>query len=142
MLSRVLELNLVTYIKSSRTTLLSGTARKREYRLERSDHTRYSVRAPVAFEWIENGEPRSGRGLTRDISSEGMFIYSDSEPPAKVEIQVEVFLGVSSEPPTKLRLKAKSLVVRTEVRPDTLHGFAVLNRSCKLHDGVTPIDDG
>jgi PilZ domain len=112
--------------------------------LERREQTRYGVRALVDFEWIDKGVPHRGRGLTRDISSKGMFIYSDSEPPAKADLQVEV----SFRPPTKelrkLQLSARSLVVRVELAAsrDDLRGFAILNRSYKLHNGLSAIEEG
>jgi hypothetical protein len=73
-----------------------------------------------------------------------MFIYSKSEPPPKTDVQVEVFVGASTEPPTKARLKAESLIVRVEstAGPDGLPGFAILNRSCKLHADQNFIDEG
>jgi PilZ domain len=112
--------------------------------LERRDHTRYGVRALVDFEWIDNGVPHRGQGVTRDISSKGMFIYSDSEPPSKADLQVEVALWAVTEAPANVRMSAKALVVRVEsaASSDSLRGFAVLNRTCKLHDGLTSSDEG
>jgi hypothetical protein len=112
--------------------------------LERREHTRYDVRAPVEFEWIDKGVLHRGRGLTRDISAKGMFIYSASEPPTKADLQVEVFLRVAAEAPTSLRLIAKSLVVRVEsaASPDAPSGFAILNRSHGLLGGLTSIGEG
>lgn len=112
--------------------------------MERREQTRYGVQALVDFEWIDEGVPHRGRGLTRDISSKGMFIYSDSEPPVKADLQVEVSFRAITEEPKNLRLSAKALVVRVEsaASPDALHGFAILNRSYKLHDGLSFIDEG
>jgi hypothetical protein len=107
--------------------------------LERREQTRYGVRAIVDFEWIDKGVPRSGRGLTRDISSKGMFIYSDSKPPEKADLQVKVSFRGFTEVSTGVRLSAKSLVLRVEpaASQDALQGFAILNRSYKLHDNGT-----
>jgi hypothetical protein len=112
--------------------------------LERRDHIRYGVRVLVDFEWIDKGVPQRGRGFTRDISSKGMFICSDSEPPLKTHLQVDVFFRTVTEALTNLQLRAESLVVRVEpaASPDTLHGFGILNRSCELHDGLTSTDEG
>jgi len=98
----------------------------------------------VEFEWIDNGVPHRGRGITRDISSKGMFIYSDSQPPSKADLQVEVFFRSITEEPTNLQLSTKALVVRVDsgARQDALNGFAILNRSYNLHDGLTSIDKG
>ena len=106
--------------------------------LERREQTRYDLRAIVDFEWMDaDGVPHSGRGQTRDISTKGMFIYSDSQPPAKADVQVEVSLRSVAEAVTNLSMKVEALVIRVEP-PTSLgirHGFAVLNRSCKLHNG-------
>ena len=120
-----------------------GTSLKKEGFLERRGHTRYGLRALVEFEWIDNGVPHRGRGTTRDISSKGMFIYSDSQPPSKADLQVEVSFSAISEEPTNLQLSAKALVVRVDsaASQDALNGFAILNRSYKLHDGLTSIDE-
>jgi hypothetical protein len=111
--------------------------------LERREQTRYDLRALVDFEWVEaDGVPHRGRGQTRDISTKGMFIYSDFQPPAKADVQVEVSLRSFDEAVTNLGMKVEALVIRLEP-PTSLgirHGFAVLNRSCKLDNGG-PIED-
>jgi hypothetical protein len=111
--------------------------------LEQREHPRYDVRAHVDFEWIEEGVLKTGRGITRDISSKGMFIYSDSRPPAKADLRVRVSFSSFAQTLTKVQMRANSLVVRVEPAsaPGTDYGFAILNRSYELHDGVSPIED-
>ena len=111
--------------------------------LEKREQTRYDLRAVVDFEWMDaEGVPRRGQGQTRDISTKGMFIYSDSQPPAKADVQVEVSLRSVAEAVTNLGMKVEALVIRVELptSPGIRHGFAVLNRSCKLHNG-DPIEN-
>ena len=111
--------------------------------MEQREHTRYGVRAHVDFEWMEEGVLQTGRGLTRDISSKGMFIYSDSRPPTKADLQVKVSFSSFAQTLTKVQMRANSLVIRVE--PASTHGtdygFAILNKSYELHDGVSPIED-
>jgi len=111
--------------------------------LDQREHTRYCVRAHVDFEWIEDCVLRRGHGLTRDISPKGMFIYSDSRPPTKADLRVRVSFVPFAQTLTKVQLRANSLVLRVEPpsAPGTDHGFAILNRSYELHDGVSPIED-
>jgi hypothetical protein len=111
--------------------------------LEQREQFRYGVRALVDFEWMDEGVLRRGQGLTRDISSKGMFIYSDSEPPTKADLQVKVSIGSVAEGFTNVQLRANALVVRLEPSsiPEIQHGFAILNRSCQLHDGVSSIEN-
>jgi hypothetical protein len=111
--------------------------------LERREQTRYGVRARVDFEWVEEGVLQRGQGLTRDISSKGMFIYSDSEPPPRADLRVRVSFSSVAEALTSVQLRALALVLRLEPAssPELQHGFAILNRSYELHDGVSSIED-
>jgi hypothetical protein len=72
-----------------------------------------------------------------------MFIYCDSEPPAKADIQVEVSFPTRPGALMNLHLRARSVLVRLEsaASRDDLRGFAILNRSYKLHNGLTDIND-
>jgi hypothetical protein len=109
--------------------------------LERREHTRYGVRALVDFEWMDDGVVRRGQGLTRDISTKGMFIYSQINPPAKADLLVDVSFRDVSSIPTNLQMRAKGLVIRVEPAsdPGSQPGFAILNRSYELHDGVNTV---
>jgi hypothetical protein len=121
----------------------SGNCSEQRELLEHREHTRYGVRALVDFEWMDEGVLRMGRGLTRDISTKGMFIYSDSEPPPKADLQVKVSFHSAAEVPPNVQLRAKALVVRVEPSsdPGAPHGFAILNRSHELHNGESSIED-
>ncbi len=111
--------------------------------LERREQIRYGLHALVDFEWTDaEGVPHRGQGFTRDISPKGMFIYSDSQPPAKADVHVEVALHSIAQAVMDLWVRAEALVLRVEraTGPGVRHGFAILNRSCKLHNGG-PIED-
>ena len=83
--------------------------------LERRQQIRFGIRAVVDFEWLDGKVvPRKGRGLTRDISLKGLFVYSDSPPPAKADLQVEVFFASITGANTNLQLRTKALVLRGE----------------------------
>ena len=105
--------------------------------MDRRDHTRYGVKALVDFKWIVEGVIRRGKGVTRDISSKGMFIRSDTKPPAKADLELEVFFRDFSDIPTNLQMRVTALVIRVEPEtfPGPLQGFAVLNKRYELHDG-------
>lgn len=111
--------------------------------LERREQIRLGVRALVKFEWFDGqGAPHREQGFTRDISSKGMFIFSDSLPPAKVDLQVDVFFGSISGAEPDLELSAKALVIRLEPAPSpgASSGFAVLNRSHSLANQAATLD--
>lgn len=112
--------------------------------LERRRQTRYGIRAPVDFRWTDNtGVVLYGRGFTRDISSKGVFVHADLQPPAMADIQIEVLFVSLTELGSRLRMKARAQVVRVEphTTDETGGGFAVFNRSYELHNGVTAIED-
>ena len=111
--------------------------------MEQREHTRYGVRAHVDFEWMEEGVLQTGRGLTRDISLKGMFIYSDSKPPTKSDLRVRVSFSSHTQTLTKVQVRANSVILRVEPpsAPGADYGFAILNKSYELHDGVSAIED-
>jgi hypothetical protein len=111
--------------------------------LERREQTRYGVRALVDFEWLDSGVVRRGHGLTKDISTKGMFIYSDIEPPAKADLRVEVSFRNITSLTTNLLMKAKGLVIRGEpaTNPGSQKGFAILNRSYELQNDVNTVQN-
>ncbi len=115
----------------------------KENLLERREHLRYGVRALVNFEWTDEGVLHRGRGITRDISAKGMFIYSDSEPPIKADLEVEASFRTATEGRAKLQLSARALVVRVEksAGQGPLPGFAILNRSYRLHSGQNFVEE-
>jgi PilZ domain len=103
---------------------------------DRRERTRFSVRAGVTFEWDDaKGAPHCGQGVTRDISSKGLFIFSDYLPPVKVDLRLEVLFGSEGEG-TNLQLEVEALVLRVEPATalGTSSGFAVLNKSHNLAD--------
>jgi hypothetical protein len=104
--------------------------------LERRQHIRYSVHARVNFKWQDGGILYVGSGLTRDISSNGMFIYSDSAPPEKADIGLDISFHSAANADTNLQMRAAALVIRLEgaPSPERHSGFAVLNRSYELHN--------
>jgi hypothetical protein len=111
--------------------------------LERREQIRFCIRALVKFEWIDgDGTPRREQGFTRDISSKGLFIVSDSQPPAKADLHVDVFFGKSSGGEPNLELSAKTLVIRSEPAANAgiFGGFAVLNRSYCLANQAPILD--
>ena len=108
--------------------------------MERRGQTRYGVRAIAEFVWVDAwGVPQRGQGYTRDISLGGMFIRSDIQPPEKTDVQVEVSFSSLGEATSKLRISVKASVIRLESSSSSgfgpKRGFALLNRSYRLHDG-------
>ena len=107
--------------------------------MERRKQTRYGLRVPVGFRWWDKeGILHEGRGHARDITAKGIFIYSDSRPPDRARVQIQIFFPALSTMRPALQMTAKARVVR--VQPPTGHdqrgGFAVVSRSYILRNGA------
>ena len=111
--------------------------------MDRREHTRYGVEALVDFEWIDGGVLRRGNGVTRDVNTKGMFILSDTKPPAKADLELEFSFRDVSDIRTSLQMSVKALVIRVEPEtlPKSLQGFAILNKRYELHDDSKSIYD-
>jgi hypothetical protein len=112
--------------------------------MERRERFRYNVHANVEFRWMDAaGVCHVGRGVTKDITSKGIFICSDTHPPEKADVAVNVSIRNGAEQVKKLELGADSVVIRVELAagPKEYHGFAVLNRSYKLYAGGAPVEE-
>jgi hypothetical protein len=112
--------------------------------LERRQPDRHALNLQANFEWTDaEGIEHSAQGFTRDICSKGMFIYTDSPPASKADLQVEVVLSSwpfeNKVPP---RMRASALVVRVEPpgKPGLRGGFAAVNKSYDLLRGEAVIE--
>ena len=106
-------------------------------REERRKHPRYGVRAPVDFLWKSlAGSLHKGEGFSRDIGTEGIFVITDSYPPAETGVQIEVFLPALKEGGSRLRMSAKAQVLRVEPAASgkQFGGFAAVSKSFALYD--------
>lgn len=56
--------------------------------LEHRAATRFSLRAPVLFSWIETGQQKHGAGFTRDVSTAGAYITCDRLYVLEIGMQV------------------------------------------------------
>ncbi len=95
------------------------------------------------FEWTHSdGIVHQARGVTRDISSTGTYIFSDSRPPKNAALDINVSFSSVAEGDVRLGMRAKAVVIRVE--PSSIegefHGFAVLNKVARLHPSG-PFDD-
>jgi hypothetical protein len=100
------------------------------------------VQTLVVFKWKRGEVSHHGQGITRDISTRGMFIYSEDGPPVKTNLDLEVAFARFGEKGSRLQMTSKSTVLRVEppMEPGALHGFAVVHKSYKLHAGSTLVE--
>ena len=114
--------------------------------LEMRSSFRYPVRAPVFFTWSDmKSQLRGGEGLTRDISSRGLFVLSADSPPAGMVVAVEVLLPRLDEGGYGLRIEGRGYVTRAEARrddgPKTGFGFCMDNLILRSSDDTALTDE-
>ena len=75
--------------------------------------SRYPLDLGVTFQWTNDGQEYFGTGSTRDISAEGMFVFSENCPPYNAQLTCEV-TAPRSRSAGFLQIKASGRVVRVE----------------------------
>jgi hypothetical protein len=75
--------------------------------------SRYPLELGVTFQWTNEGQDYLGTGSTRDISSAGMFVFSENCPPHDAQLTCEV-TAPRSRSAGSLQIKAAGRVVRVE----------------------------
>lgn len=92
--------------------------------MEQRESVRFHLRLPVIFRWIDDlGGKQHNGGFTRDISKDGLFVYSPIPPPPGVTVEVEVMLPPLEEAGHGVRLQSEGTVLRIE-RKGEHTGFA------------------
>jgi hypothetical protein len=114
--------------------------------LERRRQARHILSLQANFVWTDaEGIDHGAQGITRDITSKGMFIYTDSPPPPKADLHIEVVLSAGEfEVFAPFLMQALALVVRIEPpqKPSLQGGFAILNKSYELLRGTAVVEEG
>jgi hypothetical protein len=91
---------------------------------------RYSLDLPLTFAWKDNdGHERHGAGFTRDISSGGMYVFSDLCPEEAVIVRCSLLLPRLDGADSMGGIEAIGRVIRRGARDRCLDepaGFAVM----------------
>jgi hypothetical protein len=99
-------------------------------RVELRRYDRYRLGAPVVFWWEDaEGVRQEGTGVTRDISTIGIYVVSTSCPATGTRVHLRVSLPSLHGNVPGWRLEAQGRVVRLESSEgdETTAGFAVSN---------------
>jgi hypothetical protein len=99
-------------------------------RAELRKYDRYRLGAPVVFWWDEpEGTRKEASGVTRDISTIGIYVVSSACPPLGTLVQMHVSLPSLHGDLPGWRLEAQGHVVRVETseNEEVVRGFAVNN---------------
>lgn len=68
----------------------------------------------MAYSWHEAQFEVHGKGFSRDISAQGIFVVCDEPPPEKSHVQLEVFLPTGEVTEARVSLRAAGQVVRRD----------------------------
>lgn len=92
----------------------------------------------MLFSWgEERGIHSNGAGVTRDMNTKGVFVYSRALPPKNASVDMEVTIPALREDVTPVRIHVRGRIVRTESNTvDPVHsGFAIISESTILRGG-------
>jgi hypothetical protein len=89
--------------------------------IELRKKNRYRLSAPAFFFWApQNGPPRSGEGMTRDVNATGVYIIADETPPVGALVQMDiVFPNMAGGEPGP-RLTGEGVVLRVDPRSNRM----------------------
>jgi hypothetical protein len=94
------------------------------------ESVRYSLDLPLTFAWTDkHGRARQGTGFTRDISSGGMYVFSDCCPDEAASVRCSVLLPRLDGADSMGGIEAVGRVVRRgnpERSSDEPDGFALI----------------
>jgi hypothetical protein len=103
--------------------------------LERRKYRRFNLQVQVQFNWKDhNGVRCIGTGTTRDISTKGMYVYSDALPPPDAELRTVFSFPAPPMAEDGVEMTTKARVVRLDAAGPgkTGAGFALMSRSIAL----------
>jgi hypothetical protein len=106
--------------------------------VELREAIRYPLRASVLFSWEEEGGVHlNGAGVTRDMNTKGVFVYSRALPPKNASVDMEVTIPALREDAPPARIHVRGRIVRAESNAlDPVHsGFAISSESMILCGG-------
>jgi hypothetical protein len=106
-------------------------------RMELRTRVRHRLSSEALFTWESaHSTYLHGEGITRDISSSGVYIFSLTCPPVGATIQLDVLLFPLETGGRSLRLKTNATVIRVEHgSTPTEEGFAVVLEGLSLVEG-------
>jgi PilZ domain len=111
--------------------------------IERRQQNRFELRAICEFEWRDSQNvKRSAEAVCRDISSKGLYLWSESLPPVGTYIALKVFLKTQGAGP-KLLIEITARVVRVvpAKASDDVPAIAVENKFYQLKRRLVSPDD-
>jgi len=112
-----------------------GKAKERKF-------LRIPVGTAAVFSWGKRvGDKKRGKGVTRDISAGGMYLYTETPPPVGAPVKLELLLPKVRGVLQNLRMKVMGRVVRVqppEGEDEPISGFAAITDRFILQEPKHP----
>jgi hypothetical protein len=99
--------------------------------------SRIPVGTRAVFSWGQEGEPKQGKGVTRDISAGGTYLYTKTPPPVGTPVKLDLILPRVRGAMKALRMKVLGRVVRVHPLEDPdeqISGFAAITDTFVLRE--------
>jgi hypothetical protein len=94
------------------------------FRSERRKNTRYKIRGAAWFQWeTAEGIRREGGGVTRDMSSAGVFIETSAMPVLGSPVEVVVTISAGSKEDLQVGFSGAGEVRHIQEDPPSASGF-------------------
>ena len=88
---------------------------------------RYYVEAPAFFSWKDSdGSSQAAEGMTRDISTQAVFVLARNCPAAGNQLRIDVLLPSLRSKKPGVRLRGEGVVLRVDYSGSEIRGFAVV----------------
>ena len=83
--------------------------------IELRNSNRYRFNAPVIFRWaLQDWPTGSSIGVTRDISTSGVYVVTTALPPVGAKVQMEILLPRLVQAGQGIHLTGEGVVLRSE----------------------------
>lgn len=102
--------------------------------MDRRQHNRFDLSAPVTYSWEQGSIRSAGRGTTRDVSECGLFVLTESSPPLGAVIEFEVSFSFRDDSQIQMRAKGKVIRVDADGTAKAVHGFAAATKVLWLYN--------
>jgi hypothetical protein len=94
---------------------------------------RYTVNLFTVFSWITGErQAQAAEGITRDVSSIGLYIMASTVPPLDSQMWFEIRLPEIGTKSPELRIRGEGEVCRVEMSEDA-NGFAVHSKKLRVN---------
>lgn len=92
---------------------------------QRRESERLRVQVPVTVAWTQQNIRRRHVGITRDLSTHGVFVWADVVPPADTAVSIEFRIPVAHDEGAQLQVRAVGEVIRSDAMAGSQPGFVI-----------------